>query len=126
MGTLSRMAKNLLRMDSLIADYLRDGVRDAGKSYRDLAAETGMSINRIGIILRQEPPPVTVGELGLLAAAVGLVGSELIKRAEVASKSSNVVRAVFGSRSVQPAPKPPLKRVAKSRSRDRGGANGQG
>ncbi|UOQ58594.1 hypothetical protein MUN78_07150 [Leucobacter allii] len=76
------MAKNLLPIDALIARYLREGIIDAGISYRQLAAVTGMSINRIGIILRQEPPPATVGETGQLARAIGLTASELLARAE--------------------------------------------
>lgn len=76
------MAKNLLPMDALIAGYLYEAVQDAGITYRKLAAITGMSINRIGIILRQESPPATLGEIGMIGSAVGLTASELVERAE--------------------------------------------
>lgn len=69
-------------MDELIAQYLREGVEQAEISYRTLAADTGMSVNRIGIILRQEPPPATIGELSRLASAIGLTASGLMTRAE--------------------------------------------
>ena len=77
------MAKKLLPVDDLIASDLRDRVSDAGLSYRDLSAATGMSINRIGIILRKEPPPATVGELSALASAVGSTATEIITAAEL-------------------------------------------
>lgn len=80
------MAKNLLPMDALIAGYLQEALQQSGLTYRQIAAETGMSINRIGIILRQESPPATLGEIGMLGSAVGLTASELVERAE------NVVR----------------------------------
>ena len=65
------------------SDACRDGrYARAIASRRDLARETGMSTNRIGIILRHEPPPATVGEVGLLAAAVGRTASAVIAEAE--------------------------------------------
>lgn len=76
------MAKKLLPVDALIAGYLQAGIQEAGLSYRQIGAATGMSINRIGIILRQEPPPATVGEIGMLAHVLGLTASDLIARAE--------------------------------------------
>lgn len=76
------MAKLLLPIDALIADQLIQGVRDAGLTYRQIAAATGMSINRLGIILRKEPPPATVGEIGLIAGCFGATPSEIILAAE--------------------------------------------
>lgn len=71
-------------MDQLIAEYLREAIEAGSITYRELAAQTGMSLNRIGIILRQEPPPATIGELSKLAHAVGLSAAELLARAELA------------------------------------------
>lgn len=87
-GYTRRMAKNLLPLDALVADYLSDGVRKSGLTYRQLSAATGMSINRIGIILRHEPPPATVGEISTLARALGLTASALVERAESADDES--------------------------------------
>jgi transcriptional regulator with XRE-family HTH domain len=69
-------------MDALIAGYLLEAVQQSGVTYRQIASDTGMSINRIGIILRQESPPATLGEIGLIGSAVGLTASELVERAE--------------------------------------------
>jgi hypothetical protein len=79
------VAKNLLPIDALIADQLLAGVQDAGLTYRQIAASTGMSINRLGIILRKEPPPATVGEVGLIARCFGSSASEIILAAEAAA-----------------------------------------
>lgn len=69
-------------MDVAIAGYLRQGVEDSGLSYRELASRSGLSLNRIGIILRQEPPPATIGEMGQIANVLGLTASALLSRAE--------------------------------------------
>lgn len=74
--------KRLGPLDDAIASLLGRDVAVSGKSRRDLARDTGMSTNRIGIILRHEPPPATVGEVGLLAAAVGRTASAVIAEAE--------------------------------------------
>lgn len=63
-------------------------VEQSGVSRRDLASRTGISANRLGIILRREPPPATVGEVGQIAAALGTTASAVISEAE----SSNVVQ----------------------------------
>lgn len=76
------MAKQLLPIDALIAEHLLEGVQEAGLTYRQIAASTGMSINRLGIILRKEPPPATVGEVGMIAKCFGSSASEIILAAE--------------------------------------------
>ncbi|BDA65104.1 hypothetical protein MANAM107_19380 [Actinomyces capricornis] len=53
-----------------------------GLSQRRLSRTTGMSLNRVGIILRAEGPAPTVGELDALAGALGVQGSEVLRRAE--------------------------------------------
>jgi len=82
-GYIQVVAKNLLPIDALIAKYLQEGISEAGITYRQIAAKTGMSINRIGIILRQEPPPATIGETGQIARVLGLTASSLLERAEI-------------------------------------------
>lgn len=79
---VARTQKLLLPVDEVIARHLREGVERAGLSYRSLASDTGMSLNRIGIILRQETPPATGGELSRIASAIGLSASEVMARAE--------------------------------------------
>ena len=81
---MARIPKPLEALDGAIADLLAAVVKSSGHTRRDLAQELGMSTNRIGIILRKEPPPATVGEVGLLASVVGQSASEVIAAAEKA------------------------------------------
>lgn len=88
MGTLlavARTKKDLQPIDARIAEILAAFVIESGMTRRALSEATGMSANRLGIILRQEPPPVTVGELGLLASVLGTTASAIVERAESAS-----------------------------------------
>ncbi len=125
MGTLAivaRTQKHLLDVDLRISEVLAELVDAAGISRRELASLTGISANRLGIILRQEPPPATVGEVGQIATAVGSTASLVIARAEALTES-NVVVGRFG---VGPAIQDELGAVAKTKGRDRGGDDGQG
>lgn len=85
---MARTQKALLDVDRRIAELLAMLVEQSGVSRRDLASRTGISANRLGIILRQEPPPATVGEVGQIAAALGTTASAVISEAE----SSTVVQ----------------------------------
>lgn len=69
-------------LDLAIAEALLRAVKESGVSRRELGERAGMSINRLGIILRQEPPPATVGEVGAIAGALGLTAREVIADAE--------------------------------------------
>lgn len=85
MGTVDGMArtpKALQLLDIEIAQILASAIEEAGLSRRELRERTGMSTNRIGIILRGERPPSTVGEVGVLANAVGLDATTVISQAE--------------------------------------------
>jgi len=79
---MARTAKPLQPLDREIARVLSDAVERSGASRRELADTTGMSMNRIGIILRAEAPPASVGEIELIAQAVGLTASEVLRRGE--------------------------------------------
>ncbi|MCC4249532.1 helix-turn-helix domain-containing protein [Microbacterium testaceum] len=85
---MARTQKVLLDVDRRIAEILASLVESAGMSRRDLAARTGISANRLGIILRQEPPPATVGEVGQIAVALGTTAGAVISEAE----SPNLIR----------------------------------
>ena len=80
MGT----SKELEGVDKSAAEVLQDLVQASGLSYRDIGTQTGMSINRIGKILRQEPPPASVGEIGKIANATGSTASAVVRKAELA------------------------------------------
>jgi transcriptional regulator with XRE-family HTH domain len=84
-------AKPLQPLDSAIARILAAGVIDSGLTRRALAERTGMSANRIGIILREEQPPATVGEVGMIAEAIGTDASSVIRMAERATPTGATV-----------------------------------
>jgi transcriptional regulator with XRE-family HTH domain len=79
---VARTKKTLTDFDRRIAEKLLSHVEHSGMTRRQLAAATGMSMNRIGIILRQEAPAATVGELGVLAESVGTSASAVLAEAE--------------------------------------------
>lgn len=83
---------------------LAERVEQHGITRRELALATGMSANRLGIILRQEPPPATVGEVGLISRAIGITASAVIAEAESRmsqAQPSNVTSLnVGGSRDI--------------------------
>jgi len=45
-----------------------------------------MSLNRVGIVLRGETPPASVGEVGALSAALGLTVAEVLREAETTER----------------------------------------
>lgn len=79
---MPRKPKPLEPLDLAVIAILVGCQEDAGLSQRRLARATGMSLNRVGIILRAEGPAPTVGELDALAGALGVQGSEVLRRAE--------------------------------------------
>ncbi|MBE7952858.1 helix-turn-helix domain-containing protein [Microbacterium sp. R1] len=101
---MARIKKELQSVDREIAAVLAEYVEQSGISRRELALATGMSANRLGIILRQEPPPATVGEVGLISRAVGVATSTVIaeaeSRAETAEPSNVKPLDVGGSRDI--------------------------
>lgn len=83
-GTLERMgtSKEYGELDSRISDLLAQKVSEREVKYRALAAETGMSLNRVGKILRKEPPPATLGEIDTIAKALGSSAGAVVSSAE--------------------------------------------
>ena len=79
---MARTSKSLQPLDSAIVAILSTRIEESGATRRALAEETGMSANRVGIILRGEQPPATVGEVGALARVVGMTAGEIIAMAE--------------------------------------------
>ena len=84
-------------IDEAVADLLGEAVTESGMSYRALRDATGLSINRIGIILRKEPPPATMGEIGALTDATGRDITQLVARADQRTNMSEP-RATFDPR----------------------------
>lgn len=81
---MARRKKDLEPIDREAQRILNDTVENSGKSHADIAAATGMSQNRVSIILRRDTPPASVGEIMAIAHAVGLSGSVIIAQAEEA------------------------------------------
>ncbi|NYD87804.1 hypothetical protein [Cellulomonas oligotrophica] len=79
---MARTGKPLRPLDRAVVEVLVDKLDSTGLSRRKLAEITGMSTNRIGIILRAEEPPPTIGELSALAGAAGVEASEVLAAAE--------------------------------------------
>lgn len=79
---MARTSKPLRPLDSAIAKVLAEAVSASGIARRALSEETGISANRIGIILREEGP-ASVGEVGVIAQAVGLDAGIVMDHAEL-------------------------------------------
>lgn len=74
--------KQLTLIDLAVIDALRFRARERGLGTRALSRESGIGLNRTGIILRAEGPAPTVGELDLIAGALGTTASEILLAAE--------------------------------------------
>lgn len=82
MASMAKHRKELSEIDFLVQSLLAEAVEDAGLPQAELGKRTGMSQNRVGIILRRETPPASVGEIGSIAQEVGTSASSLIAEAE--------------------------------------------
>lgn len=81
---MARNRKDLAPIDRAAQSILNDLVEVSGVSHRTLAEKTGMSQNRISIILRRDTPPATAGELMAIAQAIGASLSQILAEAEEA------------------------------------------
>ncbi len=79
---MARTPKPLQPLDREIVHVLNERIDAAGLTRRGIEAQSGLGVNRIGIILRGEQPPATVGEVDALARLAGLSASDVIALAE--------------------------------------------
>lgn len=79
---MARRKKDLEPIDREAQRILNDAVEKSGKSQAEIAEATGISQNRVSIILRQDTPPATVGEIMAIAHVVGLSAAAIISQAE--------------------------------------------
>ena len=86
LGHVARTAKPLAPLDFAVVGVLTRRQRMCGISQRRLAEASGMSLNRVGIVLRGETPPASVGEVGALSAALGLTVAEVLREAETTER----------------------------------------
>jgi len=76
------IAKQLRPVDVETQRLLAEAIDESGFSQERIRDATGISQNRISIIVRRATPPATVGEICAIAHAVGASGSEIIREAE--------------------------------------------
>lgn len=74
--------KQLTLIDLAVIDTLRSCAKQRGVGTRALSRESGIGLNRTGIILRAEGPAPTIGELDQMASALGTTASEILRMAE--------------------------------------------
>lgn len=65
-----------------VAAVLQEQTSFLGLSYRALAKSAGMSMNRVGIIFRNEGPAINVDEIVRMASALFLLPSQVVAEAE--------------------------------------------
>lgn len=83
---MARTAKPLTPLDFAVVEVLTRHQQMCGVSQRRLAEISEMSLNRVGIILRGETPPASVGEVDALSTALGLTVTEVLREAEAAER----------------------------------------
>lgn len=85
-----RKAKPLEPLDFAVIEILGRNAQSVGMSQRGLASAADMTLNRVGILLRAAGPGPTIGEIGRLAAALGLTASAVVREAEEAVAGGEV------------------------------------
>ena len=79
---MSRKKKALRPLDVHVQQVLAEAVRQSGKSHASIGQEVGLSQNRASTILRGDTPPATLGEMAVIAQAVGVTGTQVLEVAE--------------------------------------------
>ncbi|MBB5472531.1 hypothetical protein HF998_00845 [Cellulomonas hominis] len=79
---MATSAKPIRDLDREVAFLLLAAAEKSGMNRRTMAASAEMSMNRLGKILRQEPPPASIGEFGAIAQVLGLSLGEVMREAE--------------------------------------------
>ena len=80
-----------------VAAALQEKVKTAGFSYRGIAEAAGMSLNRVGIIFRNEGPAINADELARIAGALSLSSSQVMAEAETQISGSAQSASSSGS-----------------------------
>lgn len=88
--------KKLTIIDLMVIDTLRSLAKRRCLGTRALSRESGIGLNRTGIILRGDGPAPTVGELDQLAGALGTTASDIMRTAEREARRARI--AALGER----------------------------
>ncbi len=78
---MARKKKTHYPLDLALVSVLVDLTEQSGRSRRELERLSGLSLNRIGIILRGETPAPTLGEINQLAIALNVSMEEIYRMA---------------------------------------------
>lgn len=81
-AAMSREKKALRPLDVHAQRVLAELVRMSGRSHASIGREVGLSQNRVSTILRGDTPPATLGELAVIAEALGVTGAQVLAVAE--------------------------------------------
>lgn len=79
---MARRKKKLAPIDEEVQRLLAEQVEKSGLTQDFIGREIDMSQNRVGIILRRETPPASLGEIDAIAQIAGIKLSDIISRAE--------------------------------------------
>lgn len=71
-------------MDDAVRVRLASAAARSGLGQAAIGQAADLSQNRVGIILRGETPPATIGEIYAISAALGINGLRIIQEAEEA------------------------------------------
>lgn len=82
-------AKRLRPIDEAVRIRLAEAAAESSLGQSQIGQLSGMSQNRVGIILRGETPPATVGEIYAMSDALGLDPVEVIRDAEDAVSAAS-------------------------------------
>lgn len=80
-----------------VAAVLQEKTKSLSLSYRAVAEAAGMSLNRVGIIFRNEGPTINVDEIVRMATALSLRPSQVVAEAEARVSDSTQSASAPGS-----------------------------
>lgn len=80
-----------------VAAVLQEKTKSLRLSYRAVAEAAGMSLNRVGIIFRNEGPTINVDEIVRMATALSLRPSQVVAEAEAQISGSAPPASAPGS-----------------------------
>ncbi len=89
-------AKQLRPVDDAVRAQLAIALTKSGLGQACVGQAVDLSQNRVGIILRGETPPATIGEVCAITAVLGLSGWKIIRMAEEAVAAGEKASVTVG------------------------------
>ncbi len=106
---MARTPKPFEPLDYAVVKVIKAMAFRLGLSQRQISDRAGMSLNRIGIILRDDGPPATVGEIDRIAGVLGVEASAIFAEAEQVRKRDAVPGPARDNFTLIANPRDPLK-----------------